>query len=92
MNKSFPQIVGLIKELKIFLNSVDKKQDAFGIFTNWFQQEFDLPVASLDVKRNVRWNFECSVVIVTLLVLIMKDKAKELSNLGLKAFAIGAGD
>ena len=25
-------------------------------------------------------------------MLIMKDKVKELSNLGLKAFAIGAGD
>ena len=35
-NESFPQIVGLIKELKIFLHSVDKKQDAFGIFTDWF--------------------------------------------------------
>ena len=36
------------------------------------------------------WNFECSTfVIVTPLVLIMKDKVKELSNVGLKAFAIG---
>ena len=39
------------------------------------------------------WNFECSTVaIVTLLVLTMEDKVKELSNLGLKVFAIGAGD
>ena len=39
------------------------------------------------------WNFECStVVIVTPLVLIMKDKVEELSNLGLKAFAIVTGD
>ena len=39
------------------------------------------------------WNFECStVVIVTPLMLIMKDKVEELSNLGLKAFAIGTGD
>ena len=38
--------------VNIFLQSVDKKQDVFGIFTNWFQQEFDLPVSSLDVKRN----------------------------------------
>ena len=53
-NESFPHIVGLIKEVDIFLHSVDKNQDAFGIFTNWFRQEFDLPVASLDVKRNFR--------------------------------------
>ena len=39
------------------------------------------------------WNFECSmVVIVMLLVLIMNDRVKGLSNLGLKAFAIGAVD
>ena len=38
------------------------------------------------------WNFECStVIIVTPLVLIMKDKIKELSNC-IKVFAIGAGD
>ena len=49
-NESFPQIVGLIKEPKIFLQYVDKKQDVFGIFTDWFRQEFDLPVASL-------WNY-----------------------------------
>ena len=47
--ESFPQIVALIKELKIFLQSIDKKQDVFGIFTDWFRQEFHLPVASLDV-------------------------------------------
>ena len=52
-NQSFPQIIGLIKELKIFLQSVAKKEDVFGIFTDWFRQEFDLPVASLGVKRNV---------------------------------------
>ena len=28
-NESFPQIVGLIKELNIFLQYVDKKQDVF---------------------------------------------------------------
>ena len=40
-----------------------------------------------------KWNFECStVVIVAPLVLIMKDKVKELFSLGLKAFAIGTGD
>ena len=39
------------------------------------------------------WNFQCStVVFVTPLMLIMKDKVKELSNLGIKAFAIGVGD
>ena len=39
------------------------------------------------------WNFERStVVIVTPFVLIMKDKVKELSNLGLRAFTIVAGD
>ena len=52
-NESFPQIIGLIKELKIFPHSVDKKEDVFGMFTDWFRQEFDLSVASLDVKRNV---------------------------------------
>ena len=54
-NESFPlQIFGLIKELKIFLQSVHEKQDVFGIFTDWFRKEFDLPVASvLDVKTNV---------------------------------------
>ena len=52
-NESFPQIVGLTIELKIFPNSVDKKEDVFGTFTDWFRQEFDLPAASLDVKRNV---------------------------------------
>ena len=47
LNESFPQIVELIKELKIFLQSVDKKQVVFGIFTDWniYQQEFDFPVA-----------------------------------------------
>ena len=39
------------------------------------------------------WNFECSTVLsVTPLVLMTEDKVKELSNIGLKAFAIGAGD
>ena len=39
------------------------------------------------------WNFECSTVVnVTPLVLIIKDKVEKLSNLGLKVFAIGAGD
>ena len=39
------------------------------------------------------WNFECSTfVIVTPFVLIMKDKVKELFNLGPRAFAIGAED
>ena len=39
------------------------------------------------------WNFQCStIVIVTPLMLIMKDKVKELSNLGIKVFAIGNGD
>ena len=39
------------------------------------------------------WSFECSTVVsVTLLVLITKDKVKELSNMSVKAFAIRAGD
>ena len=45
-NKSFPQIIGLIKGLKIFLQSVAKMHDVFGIFSDWFRQEFGLPVAS----------------------------------------------
>ena len=44
-----------IKQLKIFLQSVAKKQDVFGIFTDWPRQEFDLP----DAK-----NFECSTVVI----------------------------
>ena len=40
----------------------------------------------------MRWNFECSIVIVTLLVLMLKDRVKELSNLGFNAYAIGTGD
>ena len=60
------------------------------MFTDWFRQEFDVPVVPLDVKM---WNFECSTVaIFTPLVFIMKDKVKELSSLGLKAFAIGTGN
>ena len=57
-NESLPQIARLIKELQIFLHSVDKKEDVFGMFTDWFRQEFDLAVASLDVERNVElWVF-----------------------------------
>ena len=83
-NEYFPHINGLIKQLKIFLQSVAKKQDVFRIFTDWPRQEFDLP----DAK-----NFKCSaVVIVRLLVLIMKDKVEELSNTDIKTFAIGTGD
>ena len=83
-NKYFPHINGLIKQLKIFLQSVAKKQDVFRIFTDWPRQEFDLP----DAK-----NFKCSaVVIVRLLVLIMKDKVEELSNTDIKTFAISTGD
>ena len=83
-NEYFPHINGLIKQLKIFLQSVAKKQDVFRIFTDWPRQEFDLP----DAK-----NFKCSaVVIVRLLVLIVKDKVEELSNTDIKTFAIGTGD
>ena len=39
------------------------------------------------------WNFECSTVVnVTPLAFIIKDKVEKLSKLGLKVFAIGAGD
>ena len=51
-NEYFPHIIGFIKQLKIFLQSVAKKQDVFGIFTDWPWQEFDLP----DAK-----NFKCSI-------------------------------
>ena len=44
----------LVKQLNIFLQSVAKKEDVFGIFTDWPRQEFDLP----DAK-----NFKCSTVI-----------------------------
>ena len=58
-NELFPLIVGFLKELKIFLQSVNKKQDVFGLFTDWVSQEFDLPVASLNVKRNVELCMFC---------------------------------
>ena len=35
------------------LEFVAKKQDVFGNFTDWFQQEFDFPVAYLSTERNV---------------------------------------
>ena len=36
-NDSFPpKIVGLVKELNIFLQSVNEKEDAFRMFTDWF--------------------------------------------------------
>ena len=39
------------------------------------------------------WNFECSTVVsVTPLLLVKKDKVEELSNLGLKLCAVGAGE
>ena len=75
MNEYFPHTIGLIKQLKIFLQSVSKKQDVFGIFSDWPRQEFDLP----DAK-----NFKCSTVVI-----VMKDKVEELSNIGI---AIGTGD
>ena len=40
------RIFGLTKELKIFLQSVAKKQRVLGIFNDWSRQEFDLPVAA----------------------------------------------
>ena len=56
-------IIGLIKQLKIFPQSVAKKQDVFGNFTDWPRQEFDLP----DAK-----NFKCSTVIVIVMPLMLK--------------------
>ena len=53
LNESFSQLARLMKELKIFLYSVDKKEDVLSMFTDWFRQEFDLPVDSPDFKRNV---------------------------------------
>ena len=86
MNLSLKSL-GFIKELKIFSQSITKKQDVFAIFTDWLRQEFDFPVAK---------NFECSTIVIVMpLVLIMKDKVDELynlDNLGLKAFAIGTRD
>ena len=40
-------------ELKIFLQSAAKKEDVFGILSDWFRQDFDLPGFSLRAKRNV---------------------------------------
>ena len=51
----FLHITGLIKGLNTFLQSVAKKQDVFGIFTEWFRKDFDLPVASLGVKNKYGW-------------------------------------
>ena len=59
-NKSFPQILGLVKELKIFLHSVDKKQDVFGILPTGFDVWM--------LKEMYSGTFECPVVIVTSLV------------------------
>ena len=90
-NESFPQIVGLIKELKIFLESVDKRKTSLECLPTGFDKSLIFQLLPWMLKE--MWNFQCSaVVIVTPLVLIMEDKVKELSNLGLKAFAIGAGD
>ena len=62
IQRIFPHIIGLIKQLKIFLQSVAKKQNVFGIFTDWPRQEFDFP----DAK-----NFKCSTVVIVMpLVLI----------------------
>ena len=52
-------MIGLIKQLKICLQSVAKKQDVFGIFTDWRRQEFDLPLP--DAK-----NFKCSTVVIVM--------------------------
>ena len=52
-------MIGLIKQLKICLQSVAKKQDVFGIFTDWPRQEFDLP----DVYAK---NFKCSTVVIVM--------------------------
>ena len=38
------------------------------------------------------WNFECSTVVIVTPLVLMKDKVGKLSNLGLKAFAIGTGN
>ena len=54
VNKSFPLILGIKKEQKDCLKSIAKKQDVFGIFINWFRQEFDVSFASLDTKRHVK--------------------------------------
>ena len=76
MNEYFPHIIGLIKQLKIFLQSVAKEQDVFGIFTDWPRQEFDLPGAK---------NFKCSTVVIVMpLVLMMKDKVEELTHIGIR--------
>ena len=48
-------VAWLIKEQKIFQQS--KKQDVFGLFTDWLRQEFDLPVAL---------NLECSTVVIVM--------------------------
>ena len=48
---------------QVCLRFVAKKQDVFGNFTDWFQQEFDLPVAYLGSKRNVElYRMFCSEV------------------------------
>ena len=77
-NESTHQIIGLRKDLKIFLQSGAKKEIyIFGIVPTCF------PVDSLGTFNVPRLQLP--------LVLIMKDKVKELSNC-IKVFAIGAGD
>ena len=72
-NESFPHIVGLIKELKIFLQSVDKRKTSLECLQTGFDESLIFQLLPWMLKE--MWNFECStVVIVTPLVLIMKDK------------------
>ena len=48
---------------------------------------------NLFIRKRQGMKFKCSTVVIVMpLVLIMKDKVEELSNIGIKTFAIGTGD
>ena len=45
------------------------------------------------IFQMLRTLLKCSTVVIVMpLVLIMKDKVEELTNIGIKTFAIGTGD
>ena len=74
------------KRAEFFCNLKIKTKMALECLPTGFDKIFQL----LPWMLKEMWNFECStVVIVTPLVFIMKDKVKELSSLSLRAFAIG---
>ena len=78
----------LKKEQKVCLQPVAKKQDAL---PTGFGKSLIFQLLPWVLKE--MWNLEHSMVVtVTRLVSFLKDKVVKLSNSGLKAFAIDAGE